>query len=66
MKNKPTPNEQQMFDQVRELCMLTSKACHKISIDCGIPMRLIVQLFISLMQQIFDETEQEINQKNNM
>ena len=58
--NKPTPGEQVMFDQVRELCQLTSKACHKISVDSGIPMRMVVKFFVAMMDHLIEETDKEV------
>ena len=57
---KPSASEQLMFDQVRELCQLTSKACHKISTDTGIPFRLVIKFFVSMMEHLIDETDKEV------
>lgn len=57
-------NESLMFEQIRELCKLTGKACHKISSDCNIPMRLVVKQYISTMQYAFELTDAEINKQN--
>ena len=59
--NKPTPSEQIMFDQVRELCQLTGKACYKISKDTGIPIRLVIRFFVRMMDQLIDETDKEVS-----
>lgn len=57
---KPTESEQLMFDEVRELCQLTGKACHKISKDTGISLRLVIKFFVGMMDHLIEETDKEV------
>ena len=50
-----------MYEQIIELCKLTSKACYKISADCEVPLRSVIELYLSTMKNIFDDTDDAVN-----
>ena len=58
--NNITPNEQLMFDKVRELCQLNGRAIYEISRSCNIPCTLVAKFYMNLMAQLVDETEKDI------
>ena len=54
------PNKELMFEQVKELCQLAGQSCFKISQDTGIPVRMVVAMFLETMRQIAKETDKEV------
>lgn len=47
-------DEKRMFERVRELCTCTGKAIDVIAKECGIPQRLVAEMYMNIMREILN------------
>ena len=53
-------NDNHLFERVRELCICNAKAIVQISKECNTKPWLVANLFMEVMQEILNKTNEEV------
>ena len=53
-------NDNYLFERVRELCICNAKAIVQISKECNTKPWLVANLFMDVMQEIINKTNEEV------